>query len=80
MQSAYVIGTRCREIGVLNDEEAIVALHMVDDRNLTVHTYNEPLAVEIYSRFPQYLMLMKKMAAGNERAERFVGLARLEVF
>lgn len=50
----------CRELGIFNEAETMVALGMVDDRNLTVHTYNEPLAEEIYSRLPQYFSLMTK--------------------
>lgn len=30
-----------RELGLLSEEETTTALEMVDDRNLTVHTYNE---------------------------------------
>lgn len=44
----------CREVGVLTQEQAIIALEMADDRNLTVHTYNEKLAIEIYSRLRTY--------------------------
>jgi len=50
----------CREVGLLSDGEAILALHMIDDRNLTVHTYNEPLAVEIYGRLNDYCQLLDK--------------------
>ncbi|HML34188.1 MAG TPA: hypothetical protein PKC64_15325 [Sporomusa sphaeroides] len=32
---------------------------MADDRNLTVHTYNEALAVEIYSRLHAYTELLR---------------------
>ena len=38
----------CREIGMFDENEAVHALQMVDDRNLTAHTYNERLAIEIY--------------------------------
>lgn len=48
----------CRELGVLDEEEAVTALEMVDDRNLSVHTYNEKLAVEIYGRLRAYETLM----------------------
>jgi nucleotidyltransferase substrate binding protein (TIGR01987 family) len=48
----------CREIGLLNDKETVQLLKMVDDRNLTVHTYNEALAEEIYINLPKYLSLM----------------------
>ncbi|SDF71374.1 HI0074 family nucleotidyltransferase substrate-binding subunit [Sporolituus thermophilus] len=44
----------CREVGILTAKEAQEALTMTDDRNLTVHTYNEPLAAAIYSRLPAY--------------------------
>ncbi len=30
---------KCREVGLLNEAETIQALEMVDDRNLTSHTY-----------------------------------------
>ena len=31
----------CREVGLLSDDQAAIGLEMIDDRNLTVHTYNE---------------------------------------
>lgn len=62
----------CREVGLLTDEEAREALNMADDRNLTVHTYNEPLAAAIFSRLPQYRRIM---AALLERmADRSVSI------
>lgn len=48
----------CREIGILSDEEATV-LQMADDRNLSVHTHNEPLAVKIHHRFQQDYVIGK---------------------
>ncbi|BBB91671.1 MAG TPA: HI0074 family nucleotidyltransferase substrate-binding subunit [Methylomusa anaerophila] len=50
----------CREVGLLNDDETIMALHMADDRNLTAYTYNEPLAAEIYARVKEYGPLLEK--------------------
>jgi nucleotidyltransferase substrate binding protein (TIGR01987 family) len=47
-----------REINIFNDEEAIVALKMVNDRNLTVHTYNEEVAIMIHSSLKNYYELM----------------------
>jgi nucleotidyltransferase substrate binding protein (TIGR01987 family) len=47
-------------VALLNEEEATLALEMVDDRNQTVHTYNEALAEKIYSRIPGYAELMGK--------------------
>jgi len=49
----------CREAGLLDDEEAVTALEMVDDRNLAVYTYNVRLAAEIYSRLGIYCKLME---------------------
>ena len=53
----------CRESGILTEQEAGQALIMADDRNLTVHMYNEPLAVEIYGRLSLHYPLMSKWLA-----------------
>ena len=50
----------CREVGLLDDEQATQALEMMDDRNLTVHTYNEQLAQQIYRNLPGYVALMER--------------------
>lgn len=47
-----------REVGLLSDEQAALGLEMIDDRNLTVHTYNEQLAEDIYSHLPGYADLL----------------------
>ena len=47
-----------RQIGLLSDQQATHALEMIDDRNLTVHTYNEELAEHIYSRLPRHAALL----------------------
>jgi len=36
-------------------------LKMIDDRNLTSHTYNEELVDQIYNRLPQYVDILKKL-------------------
>jgi nucleotidyltransferase substrate binding protein (TIGR01987 family) len=38
------------QVGILGEEEARLALAMVDDRNLTVHAYNEAIAETIAQR------------------------------
>jgi nucleotidyltransferase substrate binding protein (TIGR01987 family) len=43
-----------RDVGLITDEQATVGLEMIDDRNLTAHTYNESLAEEIYRQLPSY--------------------------
>ena len=45
-------------VGLLSEEQARRALEMVDDRNLTVHTYNEELARRIFSHLHEYAGLM----------------------
>ena len=47
-----------RSVELLGSEAARTALAMADDRNLTVHTYNEALAEAIYNRLPGYSQLM----------------------
>ena len=37
---------------------------MVDDRNLTVQTYNEKLAIEIYSRLRTYQDILQYWLEG----------------
>ncbi|EHL07701.1 nucleotidyltransferase substrate-binding family protein [Desulfitobacterium hafniense DP7] len=49
----------CRELGVFDDDSATQALVMTDDRNLTVHTYNEALAVEIHKRIKPHAVLIR---------------------
>ncbi|WP_198509056.1 nucleotidyltransferase substrate binding protein [Bacillus sp. FJAT-44742] len=48
-----------REVGLLDEEETILALHMVNDRNLTTHTYNVELADELFQKIPGYSRLMR---------------------
>jgi len=47
-------------VGLLNEQEATLGLEMVDDRNLSVHTYNEALAVMVFGRLHPYTDLMAK--------------------
>jgi nucleotidyltransferase substrate binding protein (TIGR01987 family) len=50
----------CREIGLFDEEETILALNMVNDRNLTVHTYNEEVAIKFHSNLKNYFPLLSK--------------------
>ena len=45
------------QVGVLGEEDARRALAMADDRNLTVHAYNEAVAVAIAQRLAGYARL-----------------------
>jgi nucleotidyltransferase substrate binding protein (TIGR01987 family) len=53
----------CFQAAVLNEEQGRIALDMARDRNLTVHTYNEELADQIYSRLAAYAGLMEHWLA-----------------
>ncbi len=48
----------CREVGLLADAQAVLGLEMVDDRNLTVHTYNEAVAEQIFRNLDRYAKLL----------------------
>ena len=47
-----------RVAGLLGDARAEAALAMANDRNLTVHTYNEALAREVYGRLSRHAALL----------------------
>ena len=48
------------QAGVLDEPEARQALAMLQDRNLTVHTYNEALARTLFARLQDYAALMDR--------------------
>ncbi len=47
------------KFGLIEDDE--VWLKMIEDRNLTVHTYDEMAAREVYYRLPNYLEPLRKL-------------------
>jgi nucleotidyltransferase substrate binding protein (TIGR01987 family) len=47
------------KFGLISDDERW--LQMLEDRNLTVHTYNETTADEVYSRVPTYIGLFETL-------------------
>jgi nucleotidyltransferase substrate binding protein (TIGR01987 family) len=49
----------CLEAGLLDAELAYKALVVVDDRNLTVHTYNETLAQQLVQRLPEHALVLR---------------------
>jgi nucleotidyltransferase substrate binding protein (TIGR01987 family) len=57
---------RSRELGLLGDQDAISALAMLDDRNLTVHTYNRALAEVIFRRLNAYYQLLTQWLSAIE--------------
>jgi len=46
---------------IITQDEFKKLIECVRDRNLTSHTYNEPLAEEIAGNIPEYYGLMKKI-------------------
>ncbi len=48
-------------VNLVSKEELEKINKMVADRNLTSHTYNEPLAQEISTHLPSYCQLMQKI-------------------
>lgn len=51
----------CFRIGLISENQTTQALGMVDDRNLTSHTYNEELADEIAASIPKHYELMNNI-------------------
>jgi nucleotidyltransferase substrate binding protein (TIGR01987 family) len=55
------------KIQILSQEDSRVAMEMANQRNLTVHTYNESLAESIYARLPDYLQVMRNWISNIEK-------------
>lgn len=56
-----------KNAGLLDEGETVGALEMVDDRNLTSHTYHEEVAEAIYRKLPLYASLMEKLLNGMSK-------------
>jgi nucleotidyltransferase substrate binding protein (TIGR01987 family) len=54
------------QVGIVGEEDARLALAMVDDRNLTVHAYNEAIAEAIAQRLAEYARLMRRWLGAVE--------------
>ena len=55
---------RCMgKAGILDEAESLMALEMSDDRNRTVHTYIEAVAIQIFARLPGYASLLQAIVA-----------------
>ncbi len=50
-----------RDAGLLSDEQTEAALVMVDDRDRTVHIYNEKLAKDIFGRLPGHIAVLRSL-------------------
>jgi nucleotidyltransferase substrate binding protein (TIGR01987 family) len=57
-------------VGLLEEPTARLGLQMIQDRNLTAHTYNEKLAEDVFSKLPSYAVLLDAWIAAMEGRER----------
>lgn len=55
------------QTGYLRETQTQLALNMVDDRNLTSHTYNEALSDLIFKNLPAYASLMRRCLSSMEK-------------
>ena len=56
------------QVGLFTEDQTALALSMVDDRNLTSHTYNEGLAEQIYDQLSNYAEVMTQWLSNMEKA------------
>ncbi len=57
----------CLQANLVNTQETEKLIEMVDDRNLTTHTYKEDLANTISEHIPAYLNLMEKLLQESKK-------------
>lgn len=55
------------QVGLLSEADTRLALEMADDRNRTVHTYNEELAKRIFADLDRYAGLLERWISAMER-------------
>ncbi len=64
----------CFRTGLLSEDEARRMFEVARDRNLTVHTYNEELAEEIFARLPGHAAILAEwLTRLEERVSQDVG-------
>ena len=54
--------------GLLSEPDARSAMGLIDDRNLTSHTYNEALAITLFTRLPGHADILERLLKGLEKA------------
>ena len=55
-----------RSVGLLSDEQAEAGMRMLNDRNLTSHTYQSTLAQEIFGRLATHARLLDSWLSALE--------------
>jgi len=57
------------QAGIIDDAQTVKALEMVDDRNSTVHTYDEKLANSVFEHIRIYAPLIREVLSLMEARE-----------
>lgn len=52
----------------LTEQEVELCLEMTEDRNLSVHTYSEKMAEQLYKKTQEYLIITKRLVSILEKA------------
>lgn len=53
--------------GLLSELDARAAMGLIDDRNLTSHTYNEALAIILFARLAGHAGVLERLLEGLQR-------------
>jgi len=53
--------------GYLNEEETVILPKMIDDRDLTPHTYREEVAEQLFSKLEKYISQLEKVLSKLKR-------------
>ena len=53
--------------GLLSEPDARAAMGLIDDRNLTSHTYNEALAITLFARLAGHAGVFERLLEGLQR-------------
>ena len=59
----------CAQNGLLAEADARAAMDMIDDRNLSSHTYNEELALAIFSRLAAHEAILTRWLTALESVQ-----------
>ncbi len=60
MYSPKEVIREARNMGLLSDEQLVLALQMIEDRNKSTHLCGEAMAAEVYNRVRKYADFMEQ--------------------
>lgn len=52
----------CSDNNIITEKQYVMLIKMVEDRNITSHTYNEKLAEQISSKISDYYIVLEEVA------------------